>query len=346
MARKNPYTAFPSPSLYANAGTLLFFLEPFNSWQRVRAFSEVTIRRRVDHVRHFIRFCEERGVTTPEEVSRQVVERYQRHLCHVPSARKKAPLSLFGQLQYLYTLRAFFRFLSKERHLLYNPTSEMELPRPGKRLPRHVLTLEEAEAVLNSADPAGVLGLRDRALLETLYSTGIRRSECVNLKVYDLDLLNHTVFIRQGKGKKDRMVPIGARAVLWLQKYLTEVRPELVREPDSQYLFLTPAGEFLAPDYLTERVRFYVHKSGIGKEGSCHLFRHTMATLMLEGGADVRYVQAMLGHSQLSTTEIYTHVSIRKLKDVHERTHPARMKPIGWIDPLPEGQETGNASSP
>ncbi len=346
MARKKPYTAFPSPSLHAEAGTLLFFLEPFNGWQRVKAFSETTIRRRVDHLRHFIRFCEERGVNTPEDVSRQVVERYQRHLCHVPSVRTKAPLSLFGQLQYLYAVRAFFRFLSKERHLLYNPASELELPRPGKRLPRAVLTLEEAEAVLESADPSGALGLRDRALLETLYSTGIRRSECVNLKVYDLDLNSRTVFIRQGKGRKDRMVPIGERAVLWLHKYLREVRPELASEPDSQALFLTPVGEALAPDSLTERVRFYVEKSGIGKAGSCHLFRHTMATLMLEGGADVRYVQAMLGHSQLSTTEIYTHVSIRKLKDVHERTHPAKMKSASWVNPLRESEKTEIPSFP
>ena len=162
-------------------------------------------------------------------------------------------------------------------------------------------------------------------MLEVLYSTGIRRLEVVKLKLTDVDLDGRTVFIFEGKGKKDRMIPIGERAVLWVRKYLAEARPRLAREPDEGFVFLTNVGEFLAANYLTEIVQKYVDKSGIGKPGSCHLFRHTMATLMLEGGADVRYVQAMLGHSQLSTTEIYTHVSIRKLKEVHDRTHPAKV---------------------
>lgn len=202
----------------------------------------------------------------------------------------------------------------------------MELPRLGKRPPRHMLSAKEAECILSAPDVECPLGRCNRAILEVLYSTGIRRMECVTLKVYDVDLENHTVFVHQGKGKKDRMIPIGERAVLWLSKYLHDVRPSLATEPDSHHLFLTPAGENLAPEYLTELVRRYVVLSGIGKEGACHLFRHTMATLMLEGGADVRNVQAMLGHNQISTTEIYTHVSIRKLKEVHERTHPARVE--------------------
>ena len=315
-----------SPSLYATPGTLLFHVEPFSEWQRIRGYSESHVEKRMKFLRHFILFCEERGLSKPEEVTRQVVDRYQRHLYHLVGERTKRPFSVQMQLQHLWALRAFFKYLARERILLYNPTAEMELPRLGKRLPRHVLSAKEAECILSAPDVESPLGLRDRALLEVLYSTGIRRMECVTLKVYDVDLANHTVFVHQGKGKKDRMIPIGERAVLWLSKYLHDVRPQLATEPDSHHLFLTPAGEYLAPEYLTELVRRYVVLSGIGKDGACHLFRHTMATLMLEGGADVRYVQAMLGHNQLSTTEIYTHVSIRKLKEVHERTHPARVE--------------------
>jgi integrase/recombinase XerD len=322
MARKKT-TPKQSPSLTAKPGTLLFLVEPYNEWQRVKGFSPMTIERGIGHLRRFILFCEERGLERPEEVTRNVMERYQRHLYHFRTRLGK-DLSIQTQLSGLLSVRGFFRYLSKARHVLYNPAAELDLPRVGKRLPRHVLTAEEAETVLSQPDVDAFFGIRDRAILETLYSTGIRRQEAVKLKVYDIDLVNRTVFVYQGKGRKDRMIPIGERAGLWLSKYLHEVRPRLVVEPDPGYVFLTHRGEFLAPDYLTQLVREYVDASGIGKKGSCHVFRHTMATLMLEGGADVRYVQAMLGHSQLSTTEIYTHVSIRKLKEVHEQSHPAK----------------------
>ena len=133
--------------------------------------------------------------------------------------------------------------------------------------------------------------------------------ELVNLHVFDVDGERGTVMVRQGKGKKDRMIPIGERAVIWIDKYLDEVRPQLVVQPEEGRLFLTEMGESFSPSRLTQLVRSYVREADLGKSGSCHLFRHTMATLMLEGGADVRYIQQMLGHSRLETTEVYTHVS-------------------------------------
>lgn len=203
----------------------------------------------------------------------------------------------------------------------------MELPRREKRLPRQVLTASEAEAVLNQVDVFDPLGLRDRAILETLYSTGMRRMELIGLKVYDLDMERGTVMIRQGKGRKDRMVPIGERAVLWIRKYLADVRPSFATEPDNGTLFFTNYGESIKPNRLSDIVAHYVGEANIGKRGSCHLFRHTMATLMLEHGADIRFIQQMLGHADLSTTQIYTQVSIRKLKEIHAKTHPsARLK--------------------
>jgi integrase/recombinase XerD len=129
--------------------------------------------------------------------------------------------------------------------------------------------------------------------------------------------------VRQGKGKKDRMVPIGERALAWVDKYLSEVRPSLMVEPDAGVLFLTLYGQALSVSWLTDRVREYVEHSGVGKKGSCHLFRHTMATLMLEGGANIRFIQEMLGHADPKTTQIYTLVSIKKLQAVHTATHPA-----------------------
>ena len=176
------------------------------------------------------------------------------------------------------------------------------------------------------ADPATAHGLRDRAILEVLYSTGIRRTELVNLKLYDIDAERGTLMVRQGKGKKDRMIPIGDRALAWIEKYQADVRPALASAPDDGVLFLTAQGEAFTPNRLTQLARDYVAKAELGKTGACHLFRHTMATLMLENGADIRFIQQMLGHAELSTTEIYTQVSIRALKEVHARTHPAKLE--------------------
>jgi len=212
--------------------------------------------------------------------------------------------------------------------LLYNPASDLDLPRLEQRLPRAVLTITEAERVLSLPNVHDSLGLRDRAILETFYSTGIRRSELSHLRLYDIDHKRGTVVIRQGKGKKDRMIPVGERARIWIDKYAREARTELVLEPDDSTLFLTHEGESFTPNRLSQLVRDYVDKAALGKRGSCHLFRHTMATLMLEGGADIRFIQAMLGHVNLSTTQIYTRVSIRKLQEIHAATHPgALLKP-------------------
>lgn len=162
--------------------------------------------------------------------------------------------------------------------------------------------------------------MRDRAILEVLYSTAIRRAELIALRIWDVDHARGTVFVRQGKGAKDRHVPIGSRALLWVSRYFDLVRPKLVgRETD--VLFLSASGEPICPDWLSRTTKAYIAAGAPGKRGSCHLFRHT--ALMLEGGADIRYVSEMLGHAKLETTALYTRVSIAKLRAVHAATHPA-----------------------
>jgi integrase/recombinase XerD len=235
-------------------------------------------------------------------------------------------LTFRAQHARLIPVRAFFKWCAKQNYLLYNPASEIELPRLEHRLPKHVLTTSEVEQVLAQPDTTEPMGLRDRAILETFYSTGMRRSELMSLSLFDLDRERGTIMIRQGKGKKDRMIPIGERAIAWIDRYQTQVRPGLVIERGNATLFLTQAGEAFTPDRLTQLVRGYVNAADLGKSGSCHLLRHTMATLMLENGADIRYIQAMLGHAELSTTQIYTQVSIRKLKEIHSATHPAKVR--------------------
>jgi len=172
------------------------------------------------------------------------------------------------------------------------------------------------------------MGLRDRAILETFYSTGMRRAELAGLRVGHVDADRGTVMVRQGKGRKDRVVPIGDRALLWIARYRDEARPELVVGGwDEGVLFLNPMGEPLDLGDLTALVADYVKRSGLGKEGSCHLLRHTMATLMLENGADTRIIQEILGHASLETTQIYTHLSILSVKKVHAATHPGKPAP-------------------
>ena len=237
-----------------------------------------------------------------------------------------------SQYNRLVAIRAWFKWLAKENHILYNPASEIELPKLEKRLPKAILSESEAERVLNQPDMADPMGPRDRAILEVLYSTGIRRMELINLLVQDVDADRGTLFVRQGKGRADRMIPIGERAIQWIDKYLAETRPELACGRDEGRLFLSKLGQAMSPNELTALVRNYIDKANIGKRGSCHLFRHTMATLMLENGADIRFIQAMLGHVKLDTTQIYTQVSIKKLKEIHTLTHPAKAKRTKKID--------------
>lgn len=266
----------------------------------------------------------ERGVTRAEDVTRPMLERYQRVLFHHRKTNGQ-PLSFAGQHVRLTTIQGFFKWLCRTHRITANPAADLELPKVEKRLPRAVLTAHEAEQILSQPDLKTPVGLRDRAILEVLYSTGMRRRELTGLCLYDLDLERGSVMVRQGKGKKDRLLPIGERAAAWVRKYLEEARGKLVVEPDGRQLFLNITGGGLTPGVLGNLVHAYVKASGVNKAGSCHLFRHAMATLMLENGADLRYVQEMLGHARLNTTEIYTHVNIQKLIEVHRLTHPAKL---------------------
>ncbi len=277
------------------------------------------------YIRDFIAWCDERAVTHPQHVSRAVLERYQRWLYHY---RKKdgAPLSIASQRSKLVPLRGWFKWLTRSGAIPANPASELDLPRRIRRLPRSVLTAAEAETVLALADTTTALGLRDRALMELLYATGMRRMEAASLELGDIDAERCVVLIREGKGRKDRLIPLGERALHWVQQYLERGRPLLAWNLSEPHLFLGNEGNALHPMWLSTRVAGYVKRARLGKHGGPHLLRHTMATLMLEGGADIRFIQAMLGHAELSTTQIYTQVAIKQLQQVHAATHPGARK--------------------
>lgn len=322
----------------SHADSLHHFVQRHLAWMREKNYSEQTIESRAAQLRYFVIWCDDRGLTAPREITKPILERYQHYLFLHRKANGE-PLSTRTQHTRIGVIRALFKWLARNNYILYNPASDLDLPRLEKRLPKHVLTLSEVETVLKQPDVGTATGIRDRAMLETFYSTGMRRMELMNLKVFDIDADRGTVMIRQGKGRKDRMIPIGERALRWIEKYQVEVRAELSLGEDDGTLFLSHLGAAFTPSRLTHLAGSYVKKSGINKQGSCHLFRHTMATLMLENGADIRFIQAMLGHVSLDTTQIYTQVSIRMLKQIHTATHPAKAERTDQANPATGADE-------
>ena len=296
-------------------------LRQFLEASAVRGLSPATVTTRERGLVRFIAWCEERNLT-PDTLTRPVIESYQRHLHHYRK-RDGLPLALPTQVQLLLPLNALCRWLVRSGRLVANPAADLELPRLPPRLPRHWLSLDQIEQLLRHVEIYGEIGLRDRAIIETLYSTGLRRAELCAMTLGSVDAAAGTVYVREGKGRRDRVVPIGERALAWLMRYRDELRPTWAIPPDDGRLWLRPDGKPLGKNQLTERMKKLIAEAGLDTPGACHLLRHSMATHMLEGGADVRYLQAMLGHAQLGTTAIYTHVAIGQLKAVHAATHPA-----------------------
>jgi integrase/recombinase XerD len=278
----------------------------------------------------FLDWCEERGIFRVDELTAEIARAYRRYLFHYRNARTGKPLTTATQASYLVTLRGFFKWLRHEQLLAEDLAGVLEIPRIERRLPDGVLTADEVETILSTTDIEKPLGIRDRAMLETIYSTTIRCNELRNLQTYDVDPARRVLRVRQGKGQKDRVVPIGTRALGWVLNYKENIRPILMeRVPTDSFshtLFVSFRGLPFNRANISALIRGYYDKAGITRPGSCHLLRHTAATLMLDAGADIRSLQLLLGHEHLNTTQIYTHVSIGRLQDVHAKTHPAEKK--------------------
>lgn len=287
-----------------------------------RNYSEGTIEGRRDSIKVFLNWCAERDLSRAVQITRPILEAYQRWLWKYQKADGKR-LGWSTQRQRVSTLKDWFKWMTKQNVLMHNPASEIELPRMEKRLPGSALTLAQIEALLAMPSVADPLGIRDRAMLELFYSCGLRRTELCQLELPDFNTDRRTIHVRRGKGKKDRVVPVGERAVQWIEKYVLEVRPRLCLDTRTQAIFLTGYGGPFNPDVVSRMVSSFMEKAGLAGKGSCHMLRHTCATHMLEGGADIRYIQQLLGHEKLETTAIYTEVNIRQLQDVHARYHPS-----------------------
>jgi integrase/recombinase XerD len=232
------------------------------------------------------------------------------------------PYSSDHQMQHVTVLRSFYGFLVKRGHLLTNPTGLLEYPKVENRLPHSILSKEEARKIIEVPDTRTPLGLRDRAILETFYATGLRAGELASLKLDDVDTEDRLLRVLLGKGRKDRNVPLTRSAAEAIEEYLVRGRPRMRGSRGSSLLFLAERGGKLYNDALNALIASWAHRAGIEKHATCHTFRHSAATHLLKGGADIRHIQKLLGHASLSSTERYTRVEISDLKEVIRRAHP------------------------
>lgn len=249
----------------------------------------------------------------PDAIAQADVVAFLAHLSSEGIAVPSAARSLAA-------IRGFHKFLLIDRLAKSDPTVNIETPHGWKRLPK-TLSSSDVDSLLNQPDLATPIGMRDKAMLELLYATGLRVSELVGLTLRDINL-ERGYLVVMGKGSKERAVPLGEVASAAVQDYLTNGRPQLLNSKESDYLFISSQHRGITRQMFWERIKFYTQKAGIAKNVSPHTLRHSFATHLLDNGADLRAVQAMLGHSDISTTQIYTHVSRERLKKIHEQYHP------------------------
>ncbi len=225
-----------------------------------------------------------------------------------------------SQARLLSSLRQLYAYLIREAQVQVDPTALIPLPKVGRKLPAH-LTEKEVDALINAPDTTKVLGLRDRAMLEVIYASGLRVSELVGLQLNQLNLRQGVVRV-QGKGNKQRLVPLGEQAVDWLEKYLAESRSELLKQAQTDSLFVTNRKKAMSRQAFWYLIKRYALHAGIKATLSPHTLRHAFATHLLNHGADLRVVQMLLGHSDISTTQIYTHIAQARLESIHAKHHP------------------------
>jgi integrase/recombinase XerD len=319
--KQGGYAATPDGFDRSDPLTLASLVDQWLERLAVRAYSPRTIEGRTWALRSFLGWAQARGLLRPTAINKAVLEAFQRWLWAYRKANNQ-PFAIATQRSHLGAVQGFFAWACRENVLPANPAADLDLPRKAPRALPCPLSLEQVETIFAVPDVSDPLGVRDRAILETLYGTAVRRRELVNLDVGDVDRSRGVVLVRRGKGGKDRLVPLGGSALGWIERYLEKCRPLLEVSASERALFLSGYGGRLSVHYLGNWVRRTIDKAKLGRTGSCHLFRHTCATHLLENGADLRMIQELLGHARLDTTQIYTSVSITQLREVHARCHP------------------------
>ncbi len=289
-------------------------LDIYLAWMRVeRGLATNTVQAYARDLGRYMEHLSQKGVAVAEGVARGHIQE------HLGDLTKKG-FSPRSRARALAAIRTFHRFLLREGLCESDPTADLDTPSTGRPLPVF-LTLEEVNALLSAPVVSKPAGFRDRVMLETLYACGLRVSELVGLRVEDLELKAGFLIVR-GKGGKERLVPLGESAIDWLERYLGGPRNEILRGRSSSALFPSNRGTPISRQAFWKSLRAYASAAGIDKRVSPHKLRHSFATHLLEGGADLRAVQAMLGHADVGTTEIYTHVDRSRLRELYEKHHP------------------------
>lgn len=272
----------------------------------------------MDDLVDFWSFLEKQKITNPTKIDHKILTDYARDL-------KKRDMAETSVARHFSSLRAYYKFLVMEGHLETDPTQFLDSPKLPASLPK-ILSIEDIELLLNAIDTDTPLGLRDRALFELMYAAGMRVSEVCTLTSEQI-LMDEDLILVRGKGNKERIVPLGAEAKKWLLQYLENGRPQLTKRYFTEgIIFLNNRGQALQRKGIWFILKKLAQKAGLTKPISPHTFRHSFATHLLEGGADLRIVQEMLGHVDISTTQIYTHLDSTYLKEVHSSFHPRARK--------------------
>jgi integrase/recombinase XerD len=282
-------------------------------------------RRMIDR---FILWCVLHDVENIQQIDQALVDDYQLYAYRNYKGRNSPQIQMDTLRNIMTAIKRFVWRLYCNDVIERNPLDKMELPKNSKRLPKNILDKEQVLQVFEMPLMFGIRGYRDRALLELLYASAVRRKELVELRIKNIDLKHQMLSINQGKGRKDRRVPLSLRACQWVEFYLNDIRPRIATLQSMDYLFINNTGKHYTPHTASDLVHKYLLLAGVADEGACCVFRHSAATHMLEEGADLRYIQEFLGHADISTTQIYTHVSINKLTEVYLDTHPSALIPL------------------
>ncbi len=294
-----------------NADQLLDYFYNYLSVERRLAIN--TLESYGRDLKKYLEFLETKKKTAFAETSRL-------DLISFLNQEKKRGLTSRSRARMLSCIKTFYKFLVEDGLLQHNTMQNVETPRLEKRLP-NVLNVEEVEALINAPAIDSPLGLRDRAFFELLYATGLRVTELISLPVNNLNLMAGYILV-MGKGSKERVIPVGEEALKWIKQYCTKGRSQILSGRSSKYLFINRRGEKMTRQGFWKIIKKYCLQKGIIKKISPHTLRHSFASHLLEGGADLRSVQTLLGHEDIATTQIYTHVTKSRLKSVHVKYHP------------------------
>ncbi len=304
-----------------NPNNFKSLLEAYINSLKVLNRSEVTVNELERKLKRFFEYLASCEITRIDQVTRDIIADWRTELYHHINSKGK-PNCIQHQNKMVAAVKQFFKFLKERDYIVSDPAGDIKYAKEPRTLPQSIFTPAETKRIIHTPDVKCVFGYRDRVILEVLFSTAIRNKELCNLTLEDVDYHDGFLRINQGKGKKDRVVPMGKIACRYLENYIKSVRPELIKDPYNNSLFLTSRGNTMNSDTLWRLVKKYAKKAKIRKNVYPHTFRHTCATAMLKNKAHIRVIQELLGHAFLNATQIYTHVSIGDLKEIHKKCHP------------------------